>query len=168
MKKSISQNTQRNSVGFLIGTTVLVVIVAMAFAFTPMKQDEKKKEKKEEKKEEKKQEQATAAWVAPESANALKNPEKDNAAATAKGKSLYNSMCSSCHGKEGKGDGGAGAALKPKPADHTSAKVQAESDGSLYWKITEGRNGMLSYKKTLKDEQRWQLVNYIRVLGKKK
>ena len=37
------------------------------------------------------------------------------------------------------GDGPASASLNPKPADHTSAMVQSESDGTLYYKISEGR-----------------------------
>lgn len=32
-----------------------------------------------------------------------------------KGKQIYTTVCSSCHGPEGKGDGPAGAALNPKP-----------------------------------------------------
>ena len=109
-----------------------------------------------------------STWVAPKEADAVKNPLKGNAEATAKGKALYNSMCTACHGNKGKGDGPGGKALKPKPTDHTSAKCQEQTDGALYWKLTEGKGGMTSYKKILKDDQRWQLVNYIRELGAKK
>ena len=69
-----------------------------------------------------------------------------------------------CHGASGKGDGAAAAALPPpKPADWTSAKVQAETDGELFWKITNGRGAMPPWKH-LPEKDRWELVNYIRTL----
>lgn len=105
-------------------------------------------------------------WKAPSSADALKNPYKGNAAETAKGKTLYTQMCVICHGKGGKGDGPAGIALNPRPADHTSARVQDQSDGALFWKMTNGNPPMAAYKDVLTEEQRWDLVNYIRTLKK--
>ncbi len=110
--------------------------------------------------------QSKGPWAAPESANAIKNPFTGNADATKKGKKLYNQLCNICHGDQGKGDGMAGAALTPKPADLTSDKVQSQTDGAIYWKITNGRPPMASYKDVLKEEERWQLVNYIRTLKK--
>ena len=106
------------------------------------------------------------AWKAPSTADALVNPFKGNAAAIAKGKTLYLQMCSVCHGNGGKGDGLAAANLNPRPADHTSAKVQSESDGALFWKLTNGNPPMASYKSMLTDEQRWDLVDFIRTLKK--
>ena len=75
-------------------------------------------------------------------------------------------MCAICHGNYGKGDGMAGSSLTPRPTNFTISKVQAQSDGALYWKLTEGRAPMASYKTILKKEQRWQLVNYIRTFKK--
>ncbi len=109
-----------------------------------------------------------AAWKAPKSADAIKNPLKGNATATAAGKKLFIQMCAICHGNKGKGDGVASASLNPKPANFTSAKVQAQTDGALFWKLTNGNPPMASYKASLKENQRWQLVNYIRTLVKKK
>lgn len=105
-----------------------------------------------------------SSWTAPASANELKNPYKGNAAETAKGKTLYLQMCSVCHGNKGKGDGPAGVNLNPRPADHTSAKVQDQSDGAIFWKITNGKPPMAAYKDVLSEEQRWDLVNFIRTL----
>lgn len=107
------------------------------------------------------------AWVAPKEADLLVNPVKGNLVATAEGKKLYVQYCTVCHGDKGKGDGPAGISLPVKPADHTSTRVQAQSDGAIFWKITNGRTPMASYKASLKDDQRWQLVNYIRSLDKK-
>jgi mono/diheme cytochrome c family protein len=105
-------------------------------------------------------------WTVPAIANNLKNPLAGDKSGLADAKTLYINNCAPCHGDKGKGDGPAAIALDPKPADHSSAVVQSETDGSLFWKISEGRNSMPSYKKTLTDKQRWELVNYIRTLSK--
>lgn len=103
-------------------------------------------------------------WVAPKSADNLKNPLTGNLNATNEGKKMFKQMCSICHGDKGKGDGMAGMTLKPRPSNFTTKKVQDQSDGAIFWKLTEGRAPMASYKKTLTETQRWQLVNYIRQL----
>ena len=106
------------------------------------------------------------AWKAPATADASKNPFAGNAPATVEGKKIYTTYCVACHGDKGKGDGVAAAGLQKQPADHTSAAVQSQSDGAIFWKLTEGRNPMPSYKAMLTETQRWQLVNYIRTLAK--
>jgi len=108
----------------------------------------------------------SSTWVAPKSANAIKNPLKGKASATAEGKKLFTQMCAICHGNKGKGDGMAGMSLNPRPTNFTKSTVQSQTDGALYWKITEGRAPMASYKAALKPNQRWQLVNYIRTFKK--
>ena len=57
-------------------------------------------------------------------------------------------------------------ALDPQPADHTSDKVQKQSDGELFWKITNGRGEMPVYSQLLSKTQRWQVIEYIRLLNK--
>jgi mono/diheme cytochrome c family protein len=107
-------------------------------------------------------------WVAPASANDVPNPRKDNPASVTEGKTIYAKYCVVCHGTSGKGDGVAAAGLQVPPADHSSAKIQAQTDGAIYWKVTTGRSPMPGFKSTLTDEQRWDLVDYIRTLAKAK
>ena len=108
----------------------------------------------------------SAAWVAPKEANEVKNPLAANAGVLADARTLYVANCGPCHGNKGKGDGPAAQGLNPKPADHTSAAVQAETDGALFWKLSEGRNPMPGYKKIFTDQQRWELITFIRTLAK--
>lgn len=103
-------------------------------------------------------------WKAPAEADKLKNPLAGQEEAIKGGKKIYATMCTICHGEKGKGDGVAGAALNPKPTNITTAAFHAQSDGAIYWKITEGRAPMASYKATLTEEKRWQLVSYLRTL----
>jgi hypothetical protein len=55
---------------------------------------------------------------------------------------------------------------KKHSADLQLAIVQQQSDGTLFWKITNGnaRHGMPSFSK-LPELERWQLVLYIRTLN---
>jgi len=105
-------------------------------------------------------------WVAPKDADNLKNPLVANSNILATARALYVANCGPCHGDKGRGDGPAAPGLNPRPADHTSTSVQNETDGSLFWKLSEGRNPMPTYKKIFTDEQRWELVLFIRSLAK--
>ncbi len=105
-------------------------------------------------------------WVAPKSADAIENPFNGNKDAIKKGKKLFTSMCVICHGIKGKGDGVAGAALSPKPANFTLKTIQDQTDGALFWKLTNGKAPMAAYKDMLTKEQRWQLINYLRTFKK--
>lgn len=103
-------------------------------------------------------------WKAPPEADKLKNPLAGQQEAIKGGKKIFATMCAICHGEKGKGDGVAGAALNPKPTNLTTSEFHAQSDGAIFWKITEGRAPMASYKATLSEEKRWQLVSYLRTL----
>jgi mono/diheme cytochrome c family protein len=109
---------------------------------------------------------AQGEWKAPADAKNMKNPVKADAKTVAEGKKLAETNCASCHGASGKGDGPAAAALPPpKPANWTAGKVKSETDGELFWKISNGRGAMPPWKH-LPENQRWALVNYIRSLQK--
>ena len=106
-------------------------------------------------------------FPSPLSADTISNPLKGNATSIIEGKKIYTQFCVTCHGTKGKGDGIAAPGLPKPPADHTSAFVQNQKDGALFWIITAGNNPMPSYLKVLTETQRWQVVNYIRTLAKK-
>jgi mono/diheme cytochrome c family protein len=108
---------------------------------------------------------AQAPWKAPDAEKAKKNPVPAGAKAVADGKKSAQVNCVSCHGAGGKGDGAAAAALNPKPADWTSKKVQDETDGELFWKISNGRGPMPPWKH-LPESERWALIHFIRSLKK--
>ena len=109
----------------------------------------------------------TSDWKAPPTAMNRPNPVPANANTIALGQKLFVSNCMICHGQTGKGDGPGGAALEKRPTD-LAARVRAgATDGELFWKITEGRSPMLSWKGSLTEIQRWELVNYIKTLGGK-
>jgi mono/diheme cytochrome c family protein len=105
-------------------------------------------------------------WKAPAEAKGTKNPQSGPASVAA-GKKVAETNCITCHGPGGKGDGPAAAALTPKPANWTSDKIKAETDGELFWKISNGRGPMPPWKH-LPDKERWDLVNYVRSLQGKK
>jgi mono/diheme cytochrome c family protein len=103
-------------------------------------------------------------WVAPSRAAKKKNPVVLDENSLAKGKVLYIKECLSCHGPTGKGDGPGAKDLEVKPHDLSAPKLREQTDGALFWKITEGRKPMPGYAQTFSDEDRWHLVNYIRSL----
>jgi mono/diheme cytochrome c family protein len=110
---------------------------------------------------------APAPWVAPEDAKKVKNPVPTTQESLAAGEQLFTDNCVLCHGEKGMGDGPGAKTIKVKPANFTDPKLQAsETDGSLFWKMTNGRGPMPSWRDTLSDQERWQLVGYIRKLGK--
>ena len=106
-------------------------------------------------------------WKAPARAARKKNPVSADEKSLAMGKELYAKECLSCHGAAGKGDGSAAKDLDKPPGDLSKPKMWEQSDGELFWKITEGKKPMPSEEKTFTEEQRWHVVNYIRTLAPK-
>ena len=106
---------------------------------------------------------AQGPWVAPDAEKVKKSPLPNDKKFVEQGGKLAQVNCVTCHGAKGKGDGAAAVALNPKPADWTSKRVQDESDGELFWKISNGRGAMPPWKH-LPEQDRWALIRYIRSL----
>ena len=107
-------------------------------------------------------------WDVPAKYKSMKNPSdpKDKDGMN-EAKALYAKQCVSCHGKKGLGDGSKAADLKGDVGDFTSADFQKQTDGEIFYKMTEGRDEMPAFKKKVaEDDDRWLLVNYIRTLKK--
>ena len=104
-------------------------------------------------------------WKAPENSKDLKNPLKNDSTAVTKGRDLYKVYCWQCHGDNGYGDGAAGGALGQQPANFHSGRVRRQADGELFWKLTNGKGNMPPFKESLKEEERWQLITYIRKMA---
>lgn len=106
-------------------------------------------------------------WPVPDKNATMKNPVKSDATSINNGKELYAKHCQSCHGKKGIGDGPKSAELKTEPGDFTSSAFQSQSDGSIFYKVSEGRDDMPSFKKKIPDQDDiWSIVNYVRTLKK--
>ena len=110
---------------------------------------------------------AAEDWKAPADAAAATSPVASSAATIEAGKAVYVQNCLSCHGATGKGDGEAAAYMTPRPASLGSPAIAAQSDGAFFWKISTGRGLMPPWKPVLTDEQRWQVVAYLRTLSPK-
>ena len=106
-----------------------------------------------------------AEWIVPEEAVNLENPYPEALETVKQGETLFTRQCVACHGSSGKGDGPAGKYLGRPLPDFTTAAIHEQTDGELYWKISIGRAPMPTFKEILSDEQRWQIVDYLRTLG---
>lgn len=97
------------------------------------------------------------AWTAPISAERRVNPLNARPDTAAGGAKLFRARCQSCHGRDGSGTS--------RGPNLTTRRVQAQADGSLFWKISSGntRTGMPAFS-GLPELQRWQLVLFVRRL----
>lgn len=128
-------------------TTMIIVIFIAAAGFTVQ--------------------QTQKPWPVPEKNSKMANPVKADASSISTGKELWAKHCQSCHGKSGKGDGTKAATLDTHPGDFTQASVQGETDGDWFYKISEGRKDMPSFKKKIPEaDDIWSIVNYMRTFKK--
>jgi mono/diheme cytochrome c family protein len=106
-------------------------------------------------------------WIVPEAAKHVPNPLAPSEADLPRMHALYRDKCAECHGETGRGDGNQAKMYDPAPTNLTDAsRLGSETDGELFYKISEGHRPMPAFKKRLTEAQRWQLVLFIRSLGK--
>ncbi|HEY1008610.1 MAG TPA: cytochrome c, partial [Daejeonella sp.] len=109
---------------------------------------------------------AQEPFKAPAWADTIKNPIGTSAEIISRGEELYNLYCFACHGETGYGDGAAGGAMGVKPANFHDPKFIKQKDGAIFWKLTNGKGNMPPFKEILKEEQRWELIAYLKEFGK--
>ena len=109
--------------------------------------------------------QHNGPWNASKTAVNMKNPFPADEFSLERGKHSYQIDCARCHGKEGKGDGIKSGKVHKDVSDLGSDVIQKQTDGELFWKISDARRPMPLTDIT--NDQRWDIVNYIRTFKKK-
>ncbi len=99
-----------------------------------------------------------ASWQAPPAAADKPNPLAKSPELAAGGRKIFQRNCAQCHGAEGQG--------MKNAADLQLPIVQQQTDGTLFWKVTNGnpRRRMPSFS-GLPEMQRWQVVLFLRTLA---
>lgn len=98
---------------------------------------------------------------------ALKNPVPASPESTAAGKQIYLRRCASCHAASG--EGGPGNDLIPAAPSIVDNQVQRKTDGQIFNNIKNGVPpdfNMVPFKDTLKDDEMWNVVNYLRSIAR--
>ncbi len=93
----------------------------------------------------------------------LANPVALTDESVARGSVLFTTHCAACHGDTGAGDGPLAETLPAPPANFT-VHVPFHPDGVLYAWISDGirGTGMPAWASQLSEQERWDLVNYLR------
>ena len=99
-----------------------------------------------------------------EDAAILVNPLPRTESVLKNGRRDFNIYCSACHGLLGNGVPTLTAAYGAKPANLVADQIRQRPDGEIYYVIMKGKNAMPSYAADLDEDQRWSVVNYVRVL----
>ncbi len=86
------------------------------------------------------------------------------------GKRIFSRECMICHGDAGRGHGPYAEGLQPSPPDfgdgsYGTLQNPSYTDGDYFWRISEGLpwSAMPPWKLQYSEEDRWRLVQYIRV-----
>ncbi len=87
-----------------------------------------------------------------------------HAASIASGMATYHEHCAACHGAAGAGDGT--STLRPL-ADLRSPPASRRHAGELFWLVSHGipAHGMPAFEGRLAERRRWDVINFIRMLG---
>lgn len=93
----------------------------------------------------------------------LRNPVAATTKSIRNGKALFGTYCATCHGPRGRGDGPMVGTVMPSSDLHT-ARLRTQRDGYLYATIRSGGLVMPAYGHALSVEERWDVVNYLRVI----
>ncbi len=81
-----------------------------------------------------------------------------------RGSHVYLTLCISCHGPKGGGDGPVTQRGFPPPPSILTGKSLQMKDGQLFHILTYGQGSMAPFASQLSRELRWDVINYVRDL----
>lgn len=102
-------------------------------------------------------------WQAPQEADEIVSIKMFDEDFETEGQMIYESSCKSCHGNPSQADF---SLMIPSPGDIASESFQNQTDGSLFYKIKEGKGAMPKFEDALEQDEIWFLVAYIRSFNK--
>lgn len=99
----------------------------------------------------------------------LINPESPTAEALSRGKTVYSTFCTGCHGDTGSGDGPlfTGGLYPLKPRTLNGNVADNLKDGEIFHSITLGFGSMGAHGSQIRTDDRWKVVLHIRMLQAK-
>ena len=101
----------------------------------------------------------------PSAAPELANPVEAGSESLARGQDLYVAMCVKCHGADGDGTGPSTHGIDTDPRKlWVWGSAGDAADGYLFSIISDGRTDMPPWGLVLSENERWDLVNYIKSL----
>lgn len=103
-------------------------------------------------------------WIVPADKKGKLSPFAFNDETRKAGERLYNINCMSCHGTPGKGNF---IVLVPPSGDPATEKIQRNSDGEIFYKITSGRGPMPSFRNALTANEIWNVISFVRSFNTK-
>ncbi len=103
--------------------------------------------------------------IPPEAAQKA-NPVKPTPESLAKGKKMYAIDCAMCHGEKGDGKGDMASDMKNVTDFTNPNSMKDRTDGELFYIIRKGKGEMPPEGDRAKDEEVWNIVNYIRAFAK--
>ena len=105
----------------------------------------------------------------PVEASKRPNPIKSSPESLTRAKKWWTLDCAMCHGKDGDGKGETSKDMKLAMMNFTDpATLKDRTDGELFYIITKGHNDMPAEGPRVKEEEAWDLVNYVRSFAKQK
>lgn len=97
----------------------------------------------------------------------LANPfPASNARSLARGKVVYDTWCTVCHGPAGKGDGTVARRGFPAPPSLLADKALGLRDGQIFHILTWGQGNMPAYAAQVTRDDRWKAVLWVREMQK--
>jgi len=97
----------------------------------------------------------------------VKNPTVDFDTSIKRGKDMFVKNCAKCHGLNGNGYGVVAHGFATWPRQLWAwYKADSAADSYLYWIIENGKSDMPPWGLILSENERWDLINYIKTIKK--
>ena len=97
----------------------------------------------------------------------VKNPTIDFKSSITRGEEMYIKNCSKCHGLNGNGYGVVAHGFNTWPRQlWTWNNADSAADTYLFWILENGKSDMPPWGLVLSENERWDLINYIKTIKK--